>query len=188
MSGETVLFLFAIVVVLVYFMVVPQTSKHSGGAIVPGRFQSIDQVGDYAERSWLENHFHVGSSTAEATIRNNEALSAEAINRKNSVIRAERIGISVEALKAAEVVKMTTDQEIRKHQALKVIDVRVKRLDDHIRLATDKKDAQQWIQISEEIARLERKLEEIDGRAGQKTISEGTPSEVGGAEPATEDE
>lgn len=188
MSAELTLLLVGIAVVVLYFMFVPQVSKPEVQLVTQDHTDAVDGVGDYASRSWIENKFHVGSSRDEAAIRTNEALSAEAINRKNTVVRAEQLRVSVESIKQMEVIKFTTDEKIREYGSIKAIDVRVKKLEERIRLMMESKDAMAWLEISKKVALLEKEIEAIHGRDGQKAISEADSSELGADVAEAEDE
>src|SRR5436190_924973 len=115
MSSSTIALFIAVVVVIgfIFFVLsVPPTRSRNNPLV--SRIETIDAVGDYQGAPIGVNALRKVASRQESEIRTHNLTSAKAIHERNNVVRAEALQISVESLKAMEVVKFKTDEEIRK--------------------------------------------------------------------------
>lgn len=203
MSGPTTALLLAIGAVLVFFLFVyrpgadqPASSSHQShvtrtqraGVIEPvvSNLQSIDAV-DAANLPLGLGYLAGKQAKQNADILQEKTRAAEAIHHRNMIIRAEALQVSVQALDAIAIEKFRTDEEIRKYLALKSVDVRLQRMLDRNKLLTERIDAKNWLELSEQVALLEQRLEALHGN-GQKALPSPDTQEAGRADEAAEDE
>lgn len=158
MDTNTLLLLFAIAMVAWFFLFRFSVNSPPSRIQTVSRIQTIDAVGDMQNTPVGLGAIRRVAARQESEIRTHNLTSAKAIHEQNNIVRAEDKGVSVEALKAAEIASIELAKELALMQSRGNFELLKLQIEADIQLALAEGNAKKVLEFTRKKFELDQEL------------------------------